>query len=88
LENLKKELEEKQGLLNQAARAIKLFEEQKEATSRTQEQYQQTLEKEREKVIKLEKGNNEFLFYSLFAIIAEISEIILRYRFTYFIIFI
>jgi len=56
LENLKKELEEKQGLLNQAARAIKLFEEQKEATSRTQEQYQQTLEKEREKVIKLEKG--------------------------------
>jgi len=80
LENLKKELEEKQGLLNQAARAIKLFEEQKEATSRTQEQYQQTLEKEREKVIKLERGNNEFLFYSLFVIIAEISEIILKYR--------
>jgi len=80
LENLKKELEEKQGLLNQAARAIKLFEEQKEATSRTQEQYQQTLEKEREKVIKLERGNNEFLFYSLFVIIVEISEIILKYR--------
>ncbi|XP_011347719.1 centrosomin isoform X2 [Ooceraea biroi] len=60
LENLRKQLEKKQELLNQAATAIKLFEEQKEATSRTQEQYQQTLEKEREKVIRLERELTEY----------------------------
>lgn len=50
------ELVEKQDLLNQAARAFKLYEEQKAMTARTQEQCQQSLEKEREKVTKLEKG--------------------------------
>lgn len=47
---------EKQELLNQAARAFELIEEQKEATARDQAQYQQSLEKEQEKVTKLEKG--------------------------------
>lgn len=56
MEKLRKELVEKQVLLNQAARAFKLYEEQKAATSRTQDQYQQSLEKEREKVTKLERG--------------------------------
>lgn len=56
MEKLRKELMEKQVLLNQAARAFKLYEEQKAATSRTQDQYQQSLEKEREKVTKLERG--------------------------------
>ncbi|XP_020277823.1 centrosomin isoform X3 [Pseudomyrmex gracilis] len=55
LEKLKKELVEKQSLLNQAARALELYEEQKAATVRTQEQCQQSLEEEREKVTKLEK---------------------------------
>lgn len=53
---MKKELVEKQGLLNQAARALELYEEQKAATARAQEQCQQSLEEEREKVTKLEKG--------------------------------
>ncbi|XP_011693370.1 PREDICTED: centrosomin-like isoform X2 [Wasmannia auropunctata] len=60
LEKLRKELMEKQVLLNQAARAFKLYEEQKAATSRTQDQYQQSLEKEREKVIKLERELAEY----------------------------
>ncbi|KYM86662.1 Centrosomin [Atta colombica] len=60
LEKLRKELVEKQVLLNQAARAFKLYEEQKAATSRTQEQYQQSLEKEREKVTKLERELAEY----------------------------
>ncbi|XP_029157354.1 centrosomin isoform X2 [Nylanderia fulva] len=52
LEKLRKEVMEKQGFLNQAATAFKLYEEQKAAT---RDQYQQSLEAEREKVIKLEK---------------------------------
>ncbi|XP_018373498.1 PREDICTED: centrosomin isoform X5 [Trachymyrmex cornetzi] len=60
LEKLRKELVEKQVLLNQAARAFKLYEEQKAATSRTQDQYQQSLEKEREKVTKLERELAEY----------------------------
>ncbi|XP_018301721.1 centrosomin isoform X4 [Mycetomoellerius zeteki] len=60
LEKLRKELMEKQVLLNQAARAFKLYEEQKAATSRTQDQYQQSLEKEREKVTKLERELAEY----------------------------
>jgi len=61
LEKLRKELMEKQVLLNQAARAFKLYEEQKAATSRTQDQYQQSLEKEREKVTKLERGKRKLV---------------------------
>nr|XP_012226456.1 PREDICTED: centrosomin isoform X2 [Linepithema humile] len=60
LQKLKMELVEKQDLLNQAARAFKLYEEQKATTSRTQEQCQQSLEKEREKVTKLEKELAEY----------------------------
>ncbi|XP_018397597.1 PREDICTED: centrosomin isoform X2 [Cyphomyrmex costatus] len=60
LEKLRKELVEKQVLLNQAARAFKLYEEQKAATSRTQDQYQQSLEKEREKVTTLERELAEY----------------------------
>ncbi|XP_024871889.1 centrosomin isoform X1 [Temnothorax curvispinosus] len=60
LKKLRKELMEKQVLLNQAARAFKLYEEQKAATSRTQDQYQQSLEKEREKVTKLERELAEY----------------------------
>ncbi|XP_011861799.1 PREDICTED: centrosomin isoform X2 [Vollenhovia emeryi] len=60
LEKLRKELMEKQVLLNQAAKAFKLYEEQKAATSRTQDQYQQSLEKEREKVTKLERELAEY----------------------------
>ncbi|XP_011261366.2 CDK5 regulatory subunit-associated protein 2 isoform X2 [Camponotus floridanus] len=52
LEKLRKELMEKQVLLNQAATAFKLYEEQKAST---REQYQQLLETEREKVAKLER---------------------------------
>lgn len=59
------ELVEKQDLLNQAARAFKLYEEQKATTSRTQEQCQQSLEKEREKVTQLEKGKYELFVWSM-----------------------
>ncbi|XP_070158297.1 centrosomin isoform X4 [Polyergus mexicanus] len=52
LEKLRKELMEKQVLLNQAATAFKLYEEQK---ATTRDQYQQLLETEREKVTKLER---------------------------------
>lgn len=52
---------EKQGLLNQAATAFKLYEEQKAAT---RDQYQQLLEAEREKVTKLEKGKYQFILFS------------------------
>ncbi|XP_050453761.1 CDK5 regulatory subunit-associated protein 2 isoform X4 [Cataglyphis hispanica] len=52
LEKLRKELMEKQVLLNQAATAFKLYEEQKAST---RDQYQQLLEIEREKVTKLER---------------------------------
>lgn len=47
---------EKQELLSQAAKAFELIEEQKEVSSRNQAQYQQSLENEREKIRKLEKG--------------------------------
>ncbi|XP_076378265.1 phosphodiesterase 4D interacting protein centrosomin isoform X2 [Megalopta genalis] len=59
-ESLRKELIEKQELLSQAAKAIQLFEEQKEACSRNEVQYQQTLEAEREKIRKLEKDLAEY----------------------------
>lgn len=53
---------EKQVLLNQAATAFKLYEKQKTAT---QEQYQQLLEAEREKVAKLERGKYQFILFIL-----------------------
>lgn len=53
---------EKQVLLNQAATAFKLYEEQKAAT---REQYQQLLETEREKVAKLERGKYQFILFIL-----------------------
>lgn len=56
IESLRKELVEKQELLSQAAKAFELIEEQKEVSSRNQAQYQQSLENEREKIRKLEKG--------------------------------
>lgn len=67
---------EKQVLLNQAARAFKLYEEQKAATSRTQDQYQQSLENEREKVTKLEKGKRTRFVYCI--IIVQIFKFILE----------
>ncbi|XP_078050206.1 phosphodiesterase 4D interacting protein centrosomin isoform X2 [Augochlora pura] len=59
-ESLRKELVEKQELLSQAAKAIQLFEEQKEVCSRNEVQYQQTLQAEREKIRKLEKDLAEY----------------------------
>lgn len=64
MEKLRKELMEKQVLLNQAATAFKLYEEQKTATSRTQDHYQQSLENEREKVTKLERGKKTRLLHN------------------------
>ncbi|CAK9833757.1 CDK5 regulatory subunit-associated protein 2 [Anthophora retusa] len=60
IESLKKELLEKQELLSQAAKAFELIEEQKEASSRNQAQYQQSLEKEQEKIRKLERELAEY----------------------------
>ncbi|XP_014477215.1 PREDICTED: centrosomin isoform X2 [Dinoponera quadriceps] len=60
MESMKKELIEKQELLSQAAKAFELIEEQKEATARDQAQRQQLLEKEREKVTRLEKELTEY----------------------------
>nr|XP_012143776.1 PREDICTED: centrosomin isoform X3 [Megachile rotundata] len=60
IESLRKELLEKQELLSQAAKAFELIEEQKEASSRNQAQYQQSLENEREKIRKLEKELAEY----------------------------
>ncbi|CAD1478022.1 unnamed protein product, partial [Heterotrigona itama] len=60
IESLRKELIEKQELLSQAAKAFELIEEQKEASSRNQAQYQQSLENEREKIRKLEKELAEY----------------------------
>ncbi|XP_032674103.1 centrosomin isoform X3 [Odontomachus brunneus] len=60
MESMKKELVEKQELLSQAAKAFELIEEQKEATARDQAQRQQLFEKEREKVVKLEKELAEY----------------------------
>lgn len=51
---------EKQVLLNQAATAFKLYEEQKAST---RDQYQQLLETEREKVTKLERGKYQFILF-------------------------
>lgn len=67
---------EKQVLLNQAARAFKLYEEQKAATSRTQDQYQQSLENEREKVTKLERGKRTYFVCCM--IIVQIFKFILK----------
>lgn len=55
-ESLRKELIEKQELLSQAAKAIELYEEQKQVSARSQAQYQHTLEQERTKADSLEKG--------------------------------
>nr|XP_034190787.1 centrosomin isoform X2 [Osmia lignaria] len=60
IESLRKELLEKQELLSQAAKAFELIEEQKEASSRNQAQYQQSLENEREKIRLLEKELAEY----------------------------
>ncbi|XP_043524063.1 centrosomin-like isoform X2 [Frieseomelitta varia] len=60
IESLRKELIEKQELLSQAAKAFELIEEQKEASSRNQAQYQKSLENEREKIRKLEKELAEY----------------------------
>ncbi|KOC62941.1 Centrosomin [Habropoda laboriosa] len=60
IESLRQELVEKQELLSQAAKAFELIEEQKEASSRNQAQYQQSLEKEQEKIRKLEKELAEY----------------------------
>ncbi|XP_076239387.1 phosphodiesterase 4D interacting protein centrosomin isoform X2 [Calliopsis andreniformis] len=60
IESLRKELVEKQELLSQAAKAFELIEEQKEASSRNQAQYQQSLENEREKIRKLEQELAEY----------------------------
>lgn len=59
MESMRKELAEKQELVNQAAKAFELIEEQKEATARDQAQRQQLFDREREKVAKLEKGQYE-----------------------------
>lgn len=56
VESLRKELVEKQDLLSQAAKAFELIEEQKEASTRNQTQYQQSLEFERERIAELERG--------------------------------
>lgn len=67
---------DKQVLLNQAAKAFKLYEDQKAATSRTQDQYQQSLEKEREKVTRLERGKRTCSVCCM--ITAQIFKIILE----------
>ncbi|KAK2581531.1 hypothetical protein KPH14_005187 [Odynerus spinipes] len=59
IESLRKELAEKQELLSQAAKAFELIEEQKEVSSRNQTQYEQSLEKERERIVQLEKELEE-----------------------------
>ncbi|KAL2717406.1 interaptin isoform X6 [Vespula squamosa] len=60
IESLRKELAEKQELLSQAAKAFELIEEQKEVSSRNQAQYEQSLEKERERIVQLEKELEEY----------------------------
>ncbi|XP_076160987.1 phosphodiesterase 4D interacting protein centrosomin isoform X2 [Ptiloglossa arizonensis] len=60
IESLRKELIEKQELLSQAAKAFELIEEQKEASSRNNAQYQQSLESEREKIRMLEQKLAEY----------------------------
>lgn len=60
IESLRKELAEKQELLSQAAKAFELIEEQKEVSSRNQAQYEQSLEKERERIVQLEKELEDY----------------------------
>ncbi|XP_043476790.1 centrosomin isoform X3 [Leptopilina heterotoma] len=60
IESLKKELVEKQELLSQAATAFAVIEEQKEASSRNQVQYQMSLEQERGRIGELEKELKEY----------------------------
>ncbi|XP_051158815.1 centrosomin-like isoform X3 [Leptopilina boulardi] len=60
IESLKKELLEKQELLSQAATAFGVIEEQKEASSRNQAQYQMSLEQERGRIAELEKELQEY----------------------------
>ncbi|XP_033227702.1 centrosomin isoform X3 [Belonocnema kinseyi] len=60
IESLKKELVEKQELLSQAATAFEVIEEQKEAFSRNQAQYQLSLGHERERIAHLEKELAEY----------------------------
>ncbi|XP_074107915.1 phosphodiesterase 4D interacting protein centrosomin isoform X3 [Cotesia typhae] len=56
---LKKEIEEKQELLSQAARAFELHEEQKEEANRNQELYEQSLENERRRIEELQRELEE-----------------------------
>ena len=49
---------EKQDLLSQAAKAFELIEQQKDASSRNQAQYQESLEIERRKIAELEMGKH------------------------------
>ncbi|XP_012262634.2 CDK5 regulatory subunit-associated protein 2 isoform X2 [Athalia rosae] len=60
VESLRKELIEKQDLLSQAAKAFELIEEQKEASTRNQTQYQQSLDVERERIADLERELEEY----------------------------
>ncbi|XP_044594984.1 centrosomin isoform X2 [Cotesia glomerata] len=57
---LKKEIEEKQELLSQAARAFELHEEQKEEASRNRELYEQSLENERRRIEELQRELEEY----------------------------
>ncbi|XP_032453157.1 centrosomin isoform X9 [Nasonia vitripennis] len=59
-ESLRKDLIEKQELLSQAAKAIELYEEQKQVSARNQAQYQHTLEQERARADSLEKELEEY----------------------------
>lgn len=52
---------EKQDLLGQAAKAFELIEEQKEASSRNQTEYEEALSREQQKVAQLENGNQKLI---------------------------
>lgn len=65
IEALKKEIQEKQELLSQAARAFELHEEQKEEANRNQELYEQSLENERQRIEQLQRGMSHSGTYSL-----------------------
>nr|XP_033191374.1 dynactin subunit 1-like [Bombus vancouverensis nearcticus] len=58
--NKRSNSKDNQELLSQAAKAFELIEEQKEASSRNQAQYQQSLENERKKIRRLEKELAEY----------------------------
>ncbi|XP_053596651.1 centrosomin isoform X3 [Microplitis demolitor] len=60
IEALKKEIQEKQELLSQAARAFELHEEQKEEANRNQELYEQSLENERQRIEQLQRELDEY----------------------------